>query len=97
MEAANSLAKRACQSCEKIQPLTAFHLKPNGKFGRDSRCKACVIKAKRTARRLQKKRSRYVTTIHSEIVGKTDEYSEQEFGTIFGRAIADLLEKGWLK
>jgi hypothetical protein len=40
--------KLTCSSCGEVKAVDCFHKKPGRKTGRDSRCKDCVSKKKKT-------------------------------------------------
>lgn len=42
------MTKKTCFLCKETLPLELFYKKPKGLHGRDSRCKQCVLKLKKS-------------------------------------------------
>lgn len=92
-----SISFRSCSHCRQDLPTSDFYLKSNGKGGRDSRCKTCIIRLRKASRERKKARSRYITMFASKTIGSADKESIEQFGEVFAIGIRDLLEKGFLK
>jgi len=84
---------RECKACRSNLMLAAFHIKPGGKYGRDSRCKQCVVKRRKLKRQKTRVLKSEISNYNSIIIGKNDANSLSAFSEIFATAIADMLEK----
>ena len=60
-------AGKACTGCGETLPLSDFYPSKNGRYGRESKCRACKVEYKRAWRRRNPGRDNYYTPKHSNI------------------------------
>lgn len=88
---------RKCTNCKRDLPIAVFHLKSNGKDGRDSRCGQCIAKLKSAARKRKALLHKKVDQITTVVVGVLDNEQQNDFAKITALRISALLEKGFLR
>lgn len=90
---------RECILCHRHKRWDDFHRKPNGINGRDSRCKACILKQRKERRKQEKikKRIQSFDKVQAEVIGELDQDIISEFSFVFAQGISGLIERGELK